>query len=851
MTEFNTKTAQSEAESDFTPIPPELKSCRQWVNWKGLWITAKDGKPKINKIPFDPKSNPIYKASTTDPATWGAFQQCLDTLPALEKIWRKQYGDQFFSVGIGFVFSKNDPYFGIDLDHCFDPMTGELEAWASEIVDQFQTYSERSPSGAGLHLIGKGKLPGGRGRRRGPVEVYDSGRYFTMTGDRINDHPVADSQAVLEMLMAEHFPTTENPHHAPETNGHQNLDDDLLKLMFSAKNGAAIRDLWDGGIPVGKSASEADLALCDHLAFWTGCNPGRMDQLFRQSSLMRDKWNRESYRQPTIQNAINGCNDTYTPPDDGSWQARGSSAHVDEDEAEDTRPEIVITPDIRAVTNQGQGAILNMLDGPHLYQRARRLVFIARGVKPPRYMSRPADSPIISEASSAHIKELVTTAAKWLRYDRRKKKYLETTPAPYFVETLQGRGYWPFPVLEGIVSTPTIRPDGSILDSTGYDEETGLYLDLNGVIFPPIPNKPTIDDARTAIGRLQEPFFDFPFVDEKIHFSAALAAVLSIVGRYAVQGNVPLFAVRSTTRGSGKGLLVDVVSIIGTGRPAPRWPQAAEDDEERKRLLTLGLDGDPLVLIDNINQPLGSPALDAAITAMTFKDRILGHNESKEVPMNAVFFACGNNMMFKGDMARRVLPIDLGPKVERPEERDDFQHPDLLAWVKQNRPRLVTAALTILAAYFEAGQPKQKVKQYGSFEQWSAIVRSVLVWSGEADPCDGRLDIEAESDPEFEAYCELLRSWEANYEDKAKTLKQVINDVGSMCEPNGPPTTWNELKDALGAFDPRYEGKGLNGRAIGNAIRKWHGRVHNEMRLEKAGYGGKTKTLRWRVQKFN
>ena len=126
-----------------------------------------------------------------------------------------------------------------------------------------------------------------------------------------------------------------------------------------------------------------------------------------------------------------------------------------------------------------------------------------------------------------------------------------------------------------------------------------------------------------------EVFVDFPF-QHAYHRSAALAAVLSLVGRYAIHGNVPLFAVSASTRGAGKGKLVDAISLIATGRTAPLWPETTDDEEERKRILTLAMEGDTLVLLDNITQPLGSPALDAALTSPTFKDRVLGKNQSKE-----------------------------------------------------------------------------------------------------------------------------------------------------------------------------------------------------------------------------
>src|SRR5262245_8479379 len=158
-------------------------------------------------------------------------------------------------------------------------------------------------------------------------------------------------------------------------------------------------------------------------------------------------------------------------------------------------------------------------------------------------------------------------------------------------------------------------------------------------------------------------------------------------------GNVPLFAMRATTRGSGKGLLADVVSIIGTGRAAPRWPQVTTDEEERKRLLTVALAGYAVIHIDNVVRPLGSPALDLALTASSVADALLGTNESRAVPLSTVWLASGNNMQFHGDTARRIVPIDLAPKMERPEERTNFHHNPLLPWVQQERPRLTVAAL--------------------------------------------------------------------------------------------------------------------------------------------------------------
>jgi putative DNA primase/helicase len=141
-------------------IPEELKARPQWVAWR---LEKRDG--DFTKVPYTPFTD--RKASSTDLLTWRAFE---DALVAYRQ------GD---CDGIGFVFSSGDPYCGIDLDGCRSPVTGELVAWAEEIVDDLDGYAEVSPSGQGVHVIVRGKTPN---RRQGQVEVYGSERFFTMTG---------------------------------------------------------------------------------------------------------------------------------------------------------------------------------------------------------------------------------------------------------------------------------------------------------------------------------------------------------------------------------------------------------------------------------------------------------------------------------------------------------------------------------------------------------------------------------------------------------------------------------------------------------------------------------------------
>jgi putative DNA primase/helicase len=500
------------------------------------------------------------------------------------------------------------------------------------------------------------------------------------------------------------------------------------------------------------------------------------------------------------------------------------------------RPDIFLNTEMTRIIDETQAALRALPAAPVIYQRARHLAVIARGVRPPKWLHRPHDMPVILDASTARLTELASQAAAYWKKDKRRNKWEEALPPKWVIETLHSRAEWPFPLLEGIVASPTLRPDGSLLEVPGYDPQTGLYLDTNGTAFPPVPARPTLDDARTAIGHLQEPVIDFPFA-ERWHFSATLAGILSAVCRFAIMGNVPLFAIRANTRSSGKGLLADVISIIGTGRAAPRWPQVTEDEEERKRLFTVALAGYPVLHIDNVTRPLGSPALDMALTAPSFSDRILGKHESREAPLSMVWLASGNNMQFKGDTARRIVPIDLDPKMEKPEERTGFQHHPLTPWVQQERPRLTVAALTIIKAYFTAGCPPQSITPMGSFEEWSDLIRQALIWAGEDDPNEGRKNIEAESDPQYDRLAALLDTWAQCYPtNDARTLAQVKDDIQTRAAlPAQPGNDWNVLQDALGAFDPKYNGTSLNNQVIGYEFRKFQRRTIAGRRFVSAG----------------
>jgi len=275
-------------------VPEELKARRAWVCWR---LETRDGKP--TKVPKNPATG--RNAKSNDPRTWSTFADAVAAAPGYD--------------GIGIMFA--DGLCGVDLDHCRDPQTGELQDWAAEVVAELDSYTEASPSGTGVHVLVFGDLPPG-GRRKGAVEVYGPGspRYFTVTGQHLPGTPLTVNPRTdaLASVHARHIgtdaPQADTPNKPTEP---LDLDDEeLLAKARSARNGPDFARLWEGGYPEDDSAG--DLALCSHLAFWTGGDVARVDALFRRSGRMRKKWERADYRERTIGKALEGMTEFYTGP---------------------------------------------------------------------------------------------------------------------------------------------------------------------------------------------------------------------------------------------------------------------------------------------------------------------------------------------------------------------------------------------------------------------------------------------------------------------------------------------------------------------------------------------------------
>jgi putative DNA primase/helicase len=206
--------------------------------------------------------------------------------------------------------------------------------------------------------------------------------------------------------------------------------------------------------------------------------------------------------------------------------------------------------------------------------------------------------------------------------------------------------------------------------------------------------------------------------------------------------------------GSGKSLLGDIASVIVTGHCAAVIGADNREELEKKLAGTL-IAGDAIVMLDNMDAPVGGQLLCQMLTQTKVKPRPFGKLENVDVPSNAMMFCNGNNLVIEGDANRRALVSRINPEVERPELREFDFHPVQLAI--ERRGELASAALTIVRAWLAAHE-KPKMVKLGSFERWSELVREPLIWLGEADPVIVMEDVRS-ADPQLQNLRAMMEAW--------------------------------------------------------------------------------------------
>lgn len=486
-------------------------------------------------------------------------------------------------------------------------------------------------------------------------------------------------------------------------------------------------------------------------------------------------------------------------------------------------------------------ALVRANDPPQLFLRAGEIV---------RVVQDEEDRATIASAGDDVILERLYAASRWYKHER--NKLVDTDPPRKIATAARVRilaGGAVLPPLAGVVSAPTVRRDGSILATPGYDAASRLYLAPEpGLDVPAIPDTPDARDVADAVDWIDGVLQDMPYVDESDRASA-FAIALTLAMREAIPGCVPLYSVTAKQQGTGKGLLLQALVTIATGRGASASSMPvgrSAEDELRKRILTILRAGRRVAVLDNVTRPIDSASLAGLVTAERWTDRILGVSADLDLRNATTWIVTGNNVAVRGDFVRRVVWCRLNAQHARPWTRSGFRHADLLAYVNERRGVLLGAVLTIARAWFAAGcpDPPETVPRMGGFDGWRRVVGGAIAHAGVAGflgAAEQMFDLADDEGPAWAAFLSAWREWCADAVPVAELVAELRREGSSLAE-------------ALPAeLAPLLEHVRSAGQRIGSALLTREGRRFaieaGCIWVERAGRHGRTKAALWRVHR--
>ena len=788
--------------ADITQLPKALQHItrqKRWVVWRWELRKRKHGAMAWTKPPYQ-CSNPKTPAKSNDPGTWGTYAEAVAAVAA------------GLADGIGFMLKDSEIAAAV-LDHVRDAQTGEIVRWAKRLcveADQLGLYREVTVSGSGLRFIGLShgselhrKFTFHRKSGAG-IELYrNTARYITISGlqEGVCDE-LSSIDDYLDTLVArfDGQPTATQP-----------FDFDFNNAGPQANY---FRDIIENGAPEGER-SEKFQEMVWYLASMGWTIDQIVDELSKYPNGIGAKYAARLLAEVTRSF--------------GKWQRRrrASAQGAGPAAAMNTPwPQIKIIPgELPRIVNEAEDALL--LLGRDLYQRGGMLVRPVLNQSLKASADRDTESWQLVPVTRPYLVETLCCAAQFLRHDKRAQKFVPTDAPEKVAETyLNRQGRWKLPLLVGVINTPFLRVDGSICETAGYDPESHLLLKPESQVFPPVPQYPSRAAAEIALEQLHNLIATFPFV-AKADRAVALASILTVLDRRSMS-TAPLIAFTSPTAGTGKSLLVDLMSVLATGRLMPVLSQGKNEDEFEKRLGASLLASDICIAIDNCEAPLSGALLCQALTQGELNIRLLGYSRNVGTAMNATIFATGNNLVIAGDLTRRCLLGSLDAGVERPELRNF--NVDIIDEAHVRRGELVVAALTIQRAWHVAQQGGENVQAvpYGGFVDWSRRVREPLIWLGEADPCDTVAKVR-ENDPQRDWLMTVVMQWKANLVlDQTYTVQNVIERAVNV------PSFYN----ALFAVAASRTGGAVSNEKLGRWLKRIEGKIIHGFKLIQHGTSG-------------
>lgn len=286
------------------------------------------------------------------------------------------------------------------------------------------------------------------------------------------------------------------------------------------------------------------------------------------------------------------------------------------------------------------------------------------------------------------------------------------------------------PVVDFIQDVPFFTDDGELISTSGLYPEHRVFLDLDpGLEGMQVPEEISDEDVAEAFEVITDPFIDFPF--DGPSSANFIGMLFAMVFRAVVKGLTPLFVLDANRASTGKSTLASVMSVIAYGRRAEFGSGNVDSDELRKRLFALVAQGARFHVLDNVEKKVWSPELAAFLTAAEWGDRKLGSSETYTYPNRLTIAVTGNHVSIGGDIARRAVLIRLLNEHDLPEQRADYKHDSVIDHALQQRPQILQAMYTVIAAWHRAGRPiPADAPRMGSFQEWVNFSAGILhtVW---------------------------------------------------------------------------------------------------------------------------
>lgn len=387
---------------------------------------------------------------------------------------------------------------------------------------------------------------------------------------------------------------------------------------------------------------------------------------------------------------------------------------------------IVTGQELPVLTELAISAIMASNNPPRLFVRGRSLVRV-----------------VFDERGNVHIEPLNEAAVRGLlsrcsSFIKMTKDYLEIpiSVPKEIVQDLMSLPTVPLPALIGVTETPLIDlTTGRITATPGYDSVTQLYYQPPaGFELAAIPDMPTPDEIQEAVNRITEVFCDFPFDSDASRINN-IGMLFTVILRPSISGPVPLALINKPQRGTGASLLARGMHVAATGRDASMMTPSTYETEMNKLISSLLMRGQNIIIFDNVVDKLDSPSLASALTSTEWQNRQLGSNHVFTSSTEQVtWFATGNNIQIGEDLSRRCSLIRLNSRIAQPWARpaEEFRHPNLLRWIRDERPRIIAAIFTIARAWVFAGKPMAvtKVPRMGGFENWQDTIGGILAFAG-------------------------------------------------------------------------------------------------------------------------